>query len=175
MQSLKEATNEKHRLAESMPFNQRMINAQLSKEEYLLYLTQLQCIFKAIEVHELPSDHLRRITSIELDIKELTNEGYSAENILTSTQKYASYLASLSGTQVLPHIYLNYLALAYGGQIIKKCVPSSGNLYHFENLKEAISSIRTIQQDEWATEANIGYDYHIAIFEDLENECLILK
>lgn len=62
-----------------------------------------------------------------------------------------------------------------GGQIIKKCVPSSGNLYHFENLKEAISSIRTIQQDEWATEANIGYDYHIAIFEDLENECLILK
>ena len=65
--------------------------------------------------------------------------------------------------------------LPMGGQIIKKCVPSSGNLYHFENLKEAISSIRTIQQDEWATEANIGYDYHIAIFEDLENECLILK
>jgi heme oxygenase len=54
MISLREATGEKHKIAESMVFNQRMVKGELSKDEYTLYLIQQLAIFDAIEVHELP-------------------------------------------------------------------------------------------------------------------------
>ena len=49
MLPLKEATSIKHKQAERMPFNARMFRGQLSKNEYLLYLTQQLQIFQAIE------------------------------------------------------------------------------------------------------------------------------
>jgi len=90
--------------------------------------------------------------------------------ILQSTKKYSDYLETLSEEESLPHIYLNYLALAFGGQIIKSKVPGSGKMYEFEgDMFEVVGSIRKIQKDEWADEVNKGLDYIINIFEDLWN------
>ena len=60
MLPLKEAIAEKHSLAEKMPFNQRMFNGELSKEEYILYLSQQLAIFDSIEKDELPHSALKR-------------------------------------------------------------------------------------------------------------------
>jgi heme oxygenase len=88
--------------------------------------------------------------------------------VLNSTKLYVAYLQSLSYQDLLPHIYLNYLAVMFGGQIIKKVVPSTGNMYEFENMNEAASTIRVLQKDEWADEVNKGFDFNIAILEELE-------
>jgi heme oxygenase len=172
MLPLKEAIAEKHSLAEKMTFNQRMFKGELSKEEYVAYLCQQLGIFDAIEVHELPHPSLKRIPNVLADIKELVgageNEGIQIE-LLDSTKKYRNYLKTLSSEEILPHIYLNYMAIMFGGQMMKKNVPGSGGMYEFDgDMREIAGSIRAIQKDEWADEANKALDYNINILDELQ-------
>ena len=166
--NLREATAEKHKIAEKMPFNQRMMQKQLSKLDYLNYINQHYEIFTAIEANDLPHPSLNRTQLISLDIQELQLELKAPNVVLNSTNLYVAYLQNLSYQDLLPHIYLNYLAVMFGGQIIKKVVPSTGNMYEFENMNEAASTIRVLQKDEWADEVNKGFDFNIAILEELE-------
>jgi len=169
---LKEATSEKHKIAERKPFNVRMFRGLLSKEEYALYLNQQLQIFQVLESKGLPHNSLIRTEKVLADLDELRAEGHASDFILSSTTNYVDYLDSLSYEQALPHIYLNYMAIMFGGQMIRKSVPSTGRMYDFDNTQEAIQSIRSVQQDEWADEVNKGFDFNISIFEELEAECL---
>ncbi len=171
MLPLKEATSVKHKEAERMPFNGRMFRGLLTKEEYLLYLNQQLNIFETIEKIGLPHESLQRTSSVQADIEELNAEGIENETVLGSTKAYTDYLASLSYEDLLPHVYLNYMAIMFGGQMIKKAVPSVGNMYEFSNMQEAVGAIRAVQKDEWADEVNKGFDFNISIFDELENEC----
>ena len=172
MLPLKDAIAEKHSLAEKMPFNQRMFKGELSKEEYVLYLSQQLAIFDAIEVYELPHPALNRAENIFADIKELL-EIQNGESVdikpLVATNEYRKYLNNLSQEELLPHVYLNYLALMFGGQIMKAKTPGSGKMYEFDgDMREIAGSIRAIQKDEWADEANKALDYNISILDELQ-------
>jgi heme oxygenase len=171
MLPLKEATSIKHKQAERMPFNTRMFQGLLNKNEYLLYLNQQLQIFQTIENIGLPHESLKRTDNVKDDIGELNLQGFFTENILNATTAYVNYLGSLTYEQLLPHIYLNYMAIMFGGQMMKKAVPSTGRMYVFENMQETIQSIRNVQSDEWAEEVNKGFDYNISIFDELETEC----
>ena len=171
MLPLKEASSIKHKQAERMPFNVRMFKGLLSKSEYLLYLRQQLEIFEAIEKIGLPSDSLKRVEKVQEDIDELVTHGHSSEAVLASTRSYVEYLSSLSYDQILPHIYLNYMGILFGGQMIKKAVPSAGKMYNFDNMQEAVQAIRAVQKDEWADEVNKGFDFNIEIFDALEAKC----
>ncbi len=168
MLPLKEATSVKHKQAERMPFNMRMFKGLLSKTEYLLYLNQQLQIFQAIERIGLPHNDLRRAEHVQADIDELKSQGYHSDALVKSTNAYVDYLGSLSYEQVLPHTYLNYMGIMFGGQMIKKAVPSTGRMYVFENVQEMIQSIRNVQKDEWAEEVNKGFDFNILILDELE-------
>ena len=163
---LREATAELHSKAEKMEFNQRMFRGELSKDEYAKYLCQQLAIFEGIESNELPHPSLARVAKIHEDIDEL---GLDYLDILPITSMYSYYLSTLTEEERLPHIYLNYLALAYGGQMIKKNVPGSGRMYDFENMHEAIGAIRATQKDEWADEVNKGFQFIISIAGELQN------
>lgn len=163
---LKEAIAEKHSIAEQKEFNQKMINGDLSETEYLHYLIQQYAIFKEIESKQLHHPSLTRCENIKQDIIEL---GGFILSTLDSTESYRKYLANLDDESLLPHIYLNYLALLYGGQIIKSKVPGSGKMYDFEDPQTAIGSIRAIQQDNWGEYAKIGLDYIINIYDELQS------
>ena len=163
---LKEATAELHSKAEKMEFNQRMFKGELSNDEYLNYLIQQSYIFQEIENRNLPHPNLNRLDSINDDINELG--GYKFK-ISKPTTDYVVYLGDLNQTQLNAHIYLNYLALVYGGQIMKSKVPGSGKMYEFEgDMMELIGSIRAIQKDEWADEVNKGFQYIINILDELQ-------
>ncbi len=169
MLPLKEAIAEKHSLAEKMTFNQRMFKGELSNEEYILYLCQQLAIFDAIEVHELPHPSLDRAGKVFEDIKELYGEAQIQITPLTATNEYRKYLKTLSKEEILPHIYLNYLAIMFGGQMMKKNIPGSGKMYEFEgDVREIAGSIRAVQKDEWADEANKALDFNINILDELQ-------
>ena len=169
MLQLKDAIAEKHSLAEKMTFNQRMFNGELSNEEYILYLCQQLAIFDAIEVHELPHSALDRAGKVFEDIKELMGEGQIQITPLVATNEYRKYLNTLTKEEQLPHVYLNYLALMFGGKMMKSKVPGSGRMYEFDgDMNEIIGSIRAIQKDEWADEANKALDYNINILDELQ-------
>ena len=163
--NLKEATAELHSKAEKMEFNQRMFRGELSNDEYLNYLIQQSYIFQEIENRDLPHPKLNRLSSINDDINELG--GYKFK-ISKPTTDYVVYLGDLNQSSLNAHIYLNYLALVYGGQIMKSKVPGSGKMYEFEGeMMELIGSVRAIQKDEWADEVNKGFQYIINILDEL--------
>jgi len=172
MLPLKEAIAEKHSLAEKMPFNQRMFKGELSNEEYIAYLCQQLGIFDVIEEHQLPHPSLNRIDNVLADIHELMGIDETQQlqiELLDSTLQYREYLQSLTQEQLLPHVYLNYLALMFGGQMMKSKTPGSGKMYDFDgDMKEIVGSIRAIQKDEWADEANKALDYNISILDELQ-------
>jgi heme oxygenase len=165
--TLKESTAELHSKAEKMDFNQRMFAGELSPLEYGNYLTQQLVIFSEIECREvLPNENLKRSEVIKQDIDELE---LSELNPLKSTRQYALHLMNISDDELKAHIYLNYLAIMFGGQMMKSKVPGSGKMYEFEgDMMELISSIRSIQKDEWATEVNKGFQYIINILDELQ-------
>jgi heme oxygenase len=165
---LKEATAELHSKAEKMEFNQRMFRGELSTDEYVKYLYQQVSIFDAIESEELPHPSLARTDKVKEDILELKST-FDIMNILPITMAYSHYLSTLTKEERLPHVYLHYLALAYGGQMMKDQTPGSGKMYDFENMQEAIGAIRAVQQDEWADEVNKGFEYIITILNELQN------
>lgn len=164
---LREATAELHRKAEKMEFNQRMLNGKLSIEEYVNYLESQHAIFDCIErLFELPYPGLRRSLKVSLDLQEL---GATIPVISEKTQEYVDYLSTLSNYTILPHIYLNYLALAFGGQMIKQNVHGSGRMFDFDDVQTAVGSIRRHQRDEWADEVNKGFEFIINILDELQN------
>jgi heme oxygenase len=165
---LREATAELHSKAEKMEFNQRMFRGELSADEYANYLHQQLAIFDAIESEELPHPSLARTDKVKEDILELKST-FDIMNILPITTAYSHYLSTLTKEERLPHVYLHYLALAYGGQMMKDQTPGSGRMYDFENMQEAIGAIRAVQQDEWADEVNKGFEYIITILNELQN------
>ena len=169
MLPLKDAIAEKHSLAEKMTFNQRMFNGELSDEEYTLYLCQQLAIFDAIEIHELPHPALDRAGKVFEDIKELVGKGQIQITPLIATNEYRKYLNTLTKEEQLPHVYLNYLAIMFGGQMMKAKTPGSGKMYEFDgDMREIVGSIRAIQKDEWADEANKALDYNINILDELQ-------
>ena len=172
MLPLKEATSAKHTLAERMPFNARMFRGLLTKDQYSLYLNQQLQIFKAIESIGLPHVNLKRTDRVQSDIDELKAQGHYSGLILNSTKLYADYLCSLPYDGILPHVYLNYMGIIFGGQMIKKSVPSTGQMYAFDGMQEVIQAIRAVQNDAWADEVNKGFDFNILIFEELEAQCV---
>ena len=165
---LREATAELHSKAEKMEFNQRMFRGELSTEEYVKYLYQQLSIFDSIESNELPHSSLARVDKVKEDILELTSQ-LDIMNILPITLAYSHYISTLTQEERLPHVYLNYLALAYGGQIMKTKVPGLGKMYDFENMHEAVGAIRALQKDEWADEVNKGFQFIINILDELQN------
>ena len=169
--NLKEATAELHSKAEKMMFNQRMFRGELSKKEYLHYLIQQACIFQCIEEHKAAdiSPDLARLTKVFDDIMELQKEIPLSFPQIKAANEYGAYLESLKVKDLYPHIYLNYMALMFGGQMMKSKVPGSGKMYEFEgDMRELIGSVRAIQNDEMADEVNKGFQYIINILDELQ-------
>ena len=169
MKSLKEATHNKHKEAERMPFNGLMFGGKLTNEQYGEYLKSQLAIFTVLERNfKFPHDGLHRATAVQ---KDLISVGVNQLELIAdpATQRYVDYLKELSQEDAEAHIYLNYLAIMFGGQMMKKMTPGDGNMYEFEDMNESAATIRAIQIDEWADEVNRGFDFMIDIFKHLES------
>ena len=165
--NLKDLTAELHRTAEQMEFNQKMFRGELSLNEYVKYLETQYSIFEKIErLFTLPDPNLARTDKVREDLYEL---GETNPYPTDKTTEYIDYLSTLDNETILPHIYLNYLALAYGGQMMKTKIHGSGRMYDFDDMQAAVGSIRALQKDEWANEVNKGFKHIIAILDELQN------
>jgi heme oxygenase len=170
--SLKEAISVKHKEAENTAFNKKLINGELDAYQYVNYLYEMLAVFSTLEermAEEIPGD-MKRSLKIIVDISEIvTVEDFYFTKLnlktLDSTVKYCEYLETVE--DLWPHVYLNYMAILFGGQAIKKVVPGSGRFYYFDNPGEYITFIRSKQKDEWAEEVNRGFDYIIKIYNEL--------
>jgi hypothetical protein len=113
---------------------------------------------------------MKRLKNIFADIQELEKKNTEKILDIQSAREYGIYLEQLKKNNLYAHVYLNYLALMFGGQMMKSKVPGSGRMYEFDgNVNEIIGSVRAVQKDEWADEVNIGFKFIIKILDELQS------
>jgi heme oxygenase len=174
--SLKELTKEKHRDAERCAFSQKLISGNMSIHDYANYLVQMGYVYQILEnkayllklTQDLPG--IARAYAIQKDIVELVGEDHGIE-YLPATIRYGEYLESLSDTKaVMAHLYVRHMGDLFGGQIISKKVPGSGNFYQFKDRDHLIFLVRSMISDDLADEALIAFDCSISIMKELISE-----
>lgn len=163
--NLRDATHEKHRLAEQTDFSQSMINGNLTVELYHQFLFNMFQIYEAIEnkINFLPAD----ISRVQKYKNDLSNLNRGAGTTLTSTNSYVRHIYSLTIPQVWAHIYVHYLGNMYGGQMLKKNLIWPSSHLDFNDVKAAISYIRSNINDVDPNEANTAFDWTIKVYDEL--------
>jgi len=171
--NLKEATAEKHREAESLPFIKSIFEARVDKAQYADYLFQLGLIYYFLE-EGLGEKfnlfegmlNLKRHRFIIEDFNELANKdmSYIARE---STLEYFNYLSTIGDTKkAMAHVYVRHMGDLFGGQQLAKCVPGSAKMYYFDNIPHLMSTIRSKLSDDMAEEANIAFDHNIKMLKE---------
>jgi len=179
MTILREITREKHLEVENLPLIQKLLNGELSKDQYVSYLYELYFLYGVIErcadfcghMHEMTDIH--RFNKIKMDIDEL-NFGYS-HKLCDSSIEYSKYLMQLCNDNpknVFAHVYVRHMGDLYGGKLISRLVPGSGNCYMFEDRPKIIKQFNSKLEESMGEEANIAFTFFIKIFTELGTKIL---
>lgn len=174
MITLREQIKEKHDIAENSPFTKLLLSGNISKEIYGDFLYNQKLCYIALEQEANSAGLLKDFPEIcreKFIQKDLLDFDSSKFNIYYSTIDYAKHVNSLNGSRLLlAHIYVRHFGDMYGGQMIKKVIPSKGYMYEFENRKELIDKVRAVLTDDLGDEANICFDFAIKLFVELAYE-----
>lgn len=173
--TLKEQTQDLHETAEKNPFAQLLLSGNINKKQYAKYLFNMWSIYGVLEnIAESAGvlkgiEDIKRTDAIKEDMLEL-NLNIDNQTLAPSTYMYIQYLSKMDPKKSLAHVYVRHFGDLYGGQILKTKVPGSGKMYEFINRKELINSTRALLTDDLGDEARVGFEYAIALFEDLVHE-----
>jgi len=165
MSTIKLATKELHEDLERCSFNQKMFRGEQTRAERADYLLSWYEIFKILD-KRVPSE-LHRCAHITYDLDHLK---MTSSSVPLYTHGYCTYLESFC-KNIKAHIYVNYMGLLYGGQIMKKRYPEfPTEIYNFDDIESSREYIREqIVEDteDFITEANHAFRWHIAISSEL--------
>ncbi|MEO1585455.1 MAG: biliverdin-producing heme oxygenase [Planctomycetota bacterium] len=129
---LKQGTQDLHDQAESGPFQQRMVNGKLLREEYVAFLQQVLHVHRAVEplfrdgasreprfADMLHENHFR-VSKIEKDLVDLG--AGPTESVLPSTQRFIDSVGEASKTDPLSLIGVLYVkeGATNGNKIVAK-------------------------------------------------------
>lgn len=169
---LRDLIHDKHSEAENHRFTALLLSGTIPQEIYADYLySQFRC-YAILEERAralglfISIESIERAIKIFMDFEELEAVGV----VYDSVSNYAQHVLKLDKDQLLAHIYVRHFGDMYGGQMIKKAVPGSGTMYEFEDRQGLIDKIRPLLSDDLAKEANICFDYVLALFEEIANE-----
>ena len=70
----------------------------------------------------------------------------------------------------MAHVYVRHMGDLYGGKIIAKLVPGSGNMYQFDDRPGLIKAFNQKLTLDLKDEALVAFDYFNEIFTDLWKE-----
>jgi heme oxygenase (biliverdin-producing, ferredoxin) len=171
--SLKELTAEAHKQAETQPFVKLIFSGSISKEDYARYLFNQELVYATLELFaqsagildDLPG--IKRAEKIRDDLIEL--EVPLLDEPLPSVDAYLNHLASIQHDpkKLMSHIYVRHMGDLFGGQMIAKKVPGSGQFYKFENADTLKTAIRAKLDDSLADEALVCFGFATNLFEEL--------
>jgi heme oxygenase len=173
--SLKELTAEAHKLAETQPFVKKIFSGNITKEEYATYLYNQYAAYEMLESHALIVGLLNDLPGIQRaaklleDFKELWPADQEVPPLATATVLYKEHINTISNDsdKLMAHMYVRHMGDLYGGQMIAKKIPGSGNFYKFDNADELKAAIRTKLDDSLADEALVCFKFATQLFEEL--------
>lgn len=173
--SLKELTWEKHKSAERQEFVKVLFSGKINPRFYSAYLQNMLACYSMLEssatMHLLLDgiEDIKRTSLIQEDLDEL---GHKKDNSLfvPVVNEYLDHILRISWSEpqkLMAHIYVRHMGDLSGGQMIAKKVPGSGRYYHFDNVEDTKTKIRERLSDDLAEEANLAFDFSIAMFHQL--------
>ena len=72
--------------------------------------------------------------------------------------------------KVMAHVYVRHMGDLSGGQMLKKKVPGSGKLYHFEEEVDTLKEkIRAKCKDDMAEEAKVCFNFATELFKEMQD------
>lgn len=169
MTSLKELTWDSHKKAETTQLSKELAKNTISPQLYCdLVYTQYQ-IFSAIENRVNFSTSCLPRAQHALD--DWTNIKLSLPKDLPAIDAYLNRIRTCDDRQIWGHIYVNYMGLLFGGQIIKKQIggrfPTS--LFDFDDAQSCIAEIRQNTGVDLADEANLSFNMIVDYYNELYN------
>jgi heme oxygenase len=174
MSSLKELTSEKHKDAESQPFIKSIFAGNVNKANYIDYLYQLRILYHTMEyfadkINLLDGiEDIKRAKAIELDFAELANGNMASYETKPSTLKYLRYLDTIQNNpeKLMAHVYVRHMGDLFGGQALAKLLPGPNNMFKFEDIPSLIKRVREKLDVSMAEEANLAFDFNIAMIKE---------
>ena len=177
--NLKALTKEHHDNAERTEFADMLLSGNIPPRLYQQYLHAQLANYSVLEsVVEVPMEleAIFRSTQIEEDLVELeaTYDLEEIEEPLRSVVEYEKHINVLAEKEhvdgLLAHLYVRHFGDAHGGQIIKRNIPGSGQMYEFEDRRGLIAGVRELLHDGMADEAKICFEYAERLFHELISE-----
>ena len=173
--SLKELTHEAHENAEREEFVKILFSGQINPKLYAVYLKNQHPMYELLEVcamvHGLLNDmpDIRRAPKILTDFQELWNDGDVEPQILPVVKRYTDHIMSIKDDpkKLMSHIYVRHMGDLFGGQMIAKKVPGSGQLYKFADANTLKTAIRAKLSDDMADEAKVCFAFATEFFKEM--------
>jgi hypothetical protein len=165
MSLIKLATKELHDDLERLAFNQKMFRSEQTQAERADYLLNWYEIFSILDPH-VPRE-IQRLPHVCYDLDRLRLPSSEASSM---AHGYCAYLEAICD-DLRPHIYINYLGLMYGGQIMARRYPHfPTEIYTFDDLDSSRQYIReqiVEETDDFIIETKHAFRWHIAIAAEL--------
>ena len=173
--SLKELTADAHKLVESKPFVKVLFSGKIDPILYATYLYNQYAAYEILESHALIVGLLNDLPGIQRaaklleDFKELWPTDQEVPTLATATLLYKEHINTISNDsdKLMAHLYVRHMGDLYGGQMISKKIPGSGNFYKFDNADELKAAIRAKLDDSLADEALVCFKFATQLFEEL--------
>ena len=159
-----------HDEVEKMPFSLSLFKGELTDTQSIAYMVNQWFIFQAMEhniFRHLPHSSLPRCDAIADCIRKLGGK-IDGDHMTIGTANYINYIIGSEDDEEKwnSHIYLNYMAMLMGGQIISETNPHMEWMWYFTDRADAIKSIRKLKID-WDQVYN-GFLYHRDMLKELE-------
>lgn len=174
--SLKEATYEQHKRAETRPFVKILFSGDINPKLYATYLKNQHPCYEILELcampHGLLNDmpEIRRAPVILADFLELWGNDPAEPKMCPVVNDYIKHILSIKDDpkKLMAHIYVRHMGDLSGGQMISKKIPGSGLFYQFGDDPEKIKNIiRTKIDDSMADEAKVAFEFATKMFEQM--------
>lgn len=173
--SLKELTWEKHKNAERQDFVKVLLSGRINPKFYANFLANQLTQYQLLEILASQHNHfnglenLKRVRLIENDLAELGHfkSDTLSVPIINEYLDHLLYIERTNPQKLLAHIYVRYMGDLYGGQIIAKKVPGTGEFYKFNDSEQLKSTLRHRLTNDLADEANLCFDFVIEMYKQI--------
>jgi heme oxygenase len=118
-------------------------------------------------LNDLPG--IQRAAKLLEDFKELWPADQTVPTLANATLLYKEHINTISNdsNKLMAHLYVRHMGDLYGGQMIAKKVPGSGQFYKFDNADALKTAIRTKLDDSLADEALVCFGFATQLFKEL--------
>ena len=174
---IKKGTKEIHDNIEKHPFFIDLLSGNLPAYKYAIYLYNLLPVYSGVEMFFFNVSNnldLLRSKSVLEDWQNYSKDLNIDFSKFNFNSEWITYFYNKPNLLKKTELYVRWLADMYGGQILAKNV-RFGSKYRFNNLRNAIKTVRKLIEDGidetnvnlFIKEANRTFDYHYKIIDKI--------